>query len=96
MARNSKNKFSLLWIVGLCSFVALMCNGVIWLLGLLGITFSLLATLSSVASIVLYIAALLAGWTWLSSTGLKKTPKLILQILFLVFAIMCICGQLSL
>ncbi len=96
MAKNKSSKYSLLWIVGLCAFVSLMCKGVIWVLGLLSISFSLLSTLGNVASIILYVVALGTGWIWISGTKMNKRLKLVLEVLFLIFAIMCICGQLSL
>ncbi|MGM9970440.1 MAG: hypothetical protein ACI35S_08610 [Anaeroplasma sp.] len=84
----------LFWLIGLCAFVAFMLSGIIWLIGLIGISWSLLSTLESVANIVLIVCTFLAGWVWLSSVKVNKKFKLVLQILFIIFAVLSICGVL--
>jgi hypothetical protein len=91
MAKKTK-KLNLFWIVGLCAFVALMCSGVSWILGLVNIGSALVGTLKSVATIILSVVSLLCGWTWLSSSNMNKKLKLVLQVLFLVFAVLSIMG----
>ena len=91
MAKKS-NKINLFWIVGLCSFIALMCSGASWLLSFLNLASGIIGTLQSVATIILSVVSLLCGWTWLSNTKMNKNLKLVLQILFLVFAVLSIMG----
>lgn len=86
---------SVLWVIGLCSFVALFCSGCAWLLGLINISGGILNTLKSLAGIVLTIVACICGWLWLSSTSISHTPKVILQILFVIFAILAVCGYIN-
>ena len=91
MAKNTK-KLNLFWIVGLCAFVALMCSGISWLLGLVEIGSNLVNTLKMVANIILSVVSLLCGWTWLASSKMNKKLKLVLEVLFIVFAILSIMG----
>lgn len=91
MAKNNK-KLNLFWIVGLCAFVALMCSGISWLLGLVEIGSNLVNTLKMVANIILSVVSLLCGWTWLASSKMNKKLKLVLEVLFIVFAILSIMG----
>lgn len=90
-----KNGAIVFWIMGLCAFVALMCNGFVWLLSLIDASWSFLGTVSNVAGIVLTVSAVIAGWLWISSCRMNKTIKLVLQILFIVFAVLAVCGYLS-
>ena len=85
----------LFWLIGLCAFVALMCSGVAWLLGIAGITGGILSLLSQIAGIIITVCALFAGWVWLRGCSLGRVFKLILQILFIVFAVMAIFGHLG-
>ena len=94
MAKSKSNGFSLFWLVGLCAFVALMCSGVSWLLGLINVASNLIGTLRMVANIILSVVSLLCGWTWLSASKMNKKLKLVLQVLFLVFAVLSIIGAL--
>jgi hypothetical protein len=91
MAKKSK-KLDLFWIVGLCAFVALMCSGISWLLGFIQIGSTIVNTLKMVASIILSVVSLLCGWYWLSTSKMNKKLKLVLQILFVVFAVLSIIG----
>lgn len=91
MAKKT-NKLNLFWIVGLCAFVALMCSGISWLLGLIQIGSNLVNTLKMVANIILSVVSLLCGWTWLASSKMNKKLKLVLEVLFVVFAILSIIG----
>ena len=91
MAKKT-NKLNLFWIVGLCAFVALMCSGISWLLGLIEIGSNLVNTLKMVATIILSVVSLLCGWTWLASSKMNKKLKLVLEVLFVVFAILSIIG----
>jgi hypothetical protein len=91
MAKKT-NKLNLFWIVGLCAFVALMCSGISWLLGLIEIGSNLVNTLKMVANIILSVVSLLCGWTWLASSKMNKKLKLVLEVLFVVFAILSIIG----
>lgn len=90
-----KNGGIVFWVMGLCAFVALMCNGFVWLLSLIDASWSFLSKISNVAGIVLTVAAVIAGWIWISSCKFNKTFKLVLQILFIVFAVLAICGYLN-
>ncbi len=80
------------WLIGLCSFVALFCSGLSWILGLFDGSLGILTTLRSIASIILTICACITGWLWLSSTSMNKTAKLVLQIFFIIFAVLAVCG----
>ncbi len=83
------------WVVGLCAFVALFCSGLSWLLGVFGATWSFLGTLRNIANIILTVTAVIAGWLWLSSTKMNKTLKIVLQVFFVIFAILAICGYMN-
>ena len=85
----------LFWLIGLCAFVALMCSGFAWLLGICGITGGILNTLSMIAGIIITLCALFAGWVWLRGCSLGRVFKLVLQIFFVIFAVMAICGHLG-
>ncbi len=87
-----KKNSGLLWVIGLCAFVAFMCSGFAWLFVAIGLSWGFLATLAMVANLVLSIAAFIAGWLWLCSIKVDKTFKLVLQILFIIFAVLSICG----
>ena len=91
MAKKSK-QLNLFWIVGLCAFVALMCSGVSWVLGFLNLASGIVGTLKMVATIILSVVSLLCGWVWLTNAKMNKNLKLVLQILFLVFAVLSIVG----
>ena len=84
MAKKT-NKLNLFWIVGLCAFVALMCSGISWLLGLIEIGSNLVNTLKMVANIILSVVSLLCGWTWLASSKMNKKLKKYLFIRFIYF-----------
>ena len=45
-----------------------------------------------VATIILSVVSLLCGWVWLTNAKMNKNLKLVLQILFLVFAVLSIVG----
>lgn len=90
-----KKYSGIFWIVGLCAFVALMCSGFVWLLGLIGVSWGFLGTLQMLANIVLTVTAVIAGWLWISSCGFNKTLRLVLQILFIIFAVLAICGHIG-
>ncbi len=91
-----KKSSGLFWIIGLCSFVAFMCSGFAWLLGAVGISWGFLATLEMLAYLVLSIAAFFAGWVWLCSVKMNKTLKIVLKVLFIIFAVLSICGVIGL
>lgn len=80
------------WIVGLCAFVALMLSGTIWLLNLIEVSWGFLGTLEYITHLVLVIAVFLSGWVWLSGTSMNKTLKIVLQVLFIIFAVLAIAG----
>ena len=90
-----KKYTSVFWIIGLCAFIALMCSGVAWLLGIIGVTAGFLGKIQMIASIILTITAVLAGWAWLSSCKFNKTLKIVLQVLFIVFAVLAILGYIG-
>lgn len=90
-----KKYSGLFWIIGLCAFTAFMCSGFIWVFDLVKINWALLGTIKKVANTVLIVSAFLAGWVWLSSIKLNKTFKLVLQIIFVIFAVLSICGVLA-
>lgn len=79
-------------VIGFCAFIALMTSGIIWLLGIFSISGGVLATLGSIARIILTVIACFSGWIWLSTTKMNRTLKIVLEVLFIVFAIMAICG----
>ncbi len=83
------------WIMGLCAFVALMCNGLVWALGLIDAQWGFLSKISTVAGIILTFAAVIAGWIWISSAKFPKILKLVLEVLFIVFAVLAIFGHLN-
>lgn len=83
------------WIIGLCAFVALMCSGLSWVIGLFDGSLPFLAKLEQIAGIILTVTALITGWLWLSSCKINKTFKLILQILFIIFAVLAVCGYIG-
>ena len=87
-----KGKDTLLTIIGFCAFFALMCSGAVWLLNLCNISGGIISTLGNVARIVLIVTALIIGWLWLSSVKMNKTLKIVLQVFFIVFAVLAICG----
>ena len=95
MASKSSRASTIFGIIGFCAFVSFMCSGVCWLLGVVGVTFELLNTIAMVASLVLNIAAFVAGWFWLDSAFEKGTLKTVLQVFFVIFTILALCGVLS-
>lgn len=90
-----KKYSSVFWVVGLCAFVALFCSGLSWIIGLFNGSLPILNTLKNIAGIILTVTAVVAGWLWVSSTKMNKTLKLVLQILFIVFAVLAICGYIQ-
>ena len=83
-------------VIGLCAFVALMCSGFTWLLGVCHIQAAFLGTIKSVANIILIVIAVASGWLWISSTKMNKTVKLVLEIFFIIFAVLAILGVIGL
>ncbi|MGM9970994.1 MAG: hypothetical protein ACI35W_01120 [Anaeroplasmataceae bacterium] len=92
MAKKSTGHV-LITIIGFCAFVALMCSGFSWLLSLINSNLGFLGTLEKIAGIVLSVCAALAGWFWISSSSMNKTLKLVLEIFFVIFAILAILGH---
>ncbi len=91
-------KGGLMWFVGLLAFVALVAAGLAWCLHWIpgdALT-GPLNTIKWISCVILTVIALVFGWIWLSSVKLGKTFKLVLQILFLIFAILAIVGFLPL
>lgn len=86
-----KKYSGIFWLIGLCAFIAFMCSGFIWLLGVMKVQWSLLSTIKYVANLVLTFAAFLAGWIWLSSIK-NQTLRTVLQVLFVIFAVLSVCG----
>ena len=76
------------WVVGFCAFLALMCSGVAWILGLCHIPAELLKNIRWIAKIVLSVCAFLAGWVWLITSVKPGTFRIVLQVLFVIFAIL--------
>ena len=91
MAKKSK-QLNLFWIVGLCAFVALMASGFAWLLGVIDVSWGFLGTLKWLASLGLSICAFLAGWVWLCSSVKAGTFRTVLQVLFVIFAVLAVFG----
>ena len=87
-------KGGLSWFVGLLAFIALFAAGLAWCLHWLPVPEiqGALGTIKNVACIILTVIALVFGWIWLSGCKLNKTFKLVLQILFLIFAVLAIIG----
>jgi hypothetical protein len=81
--------------MGFCAFVALMCSGFAWLLGVCGVTWGFLGTLSWLANIGLSVCAFLAGWVWICSSVKPGTFRIVLQVLFVIFAILAIFGVIN-
>lgn len=86
---------SIFWIVGLCAYVAFMCSGIIWLLGVCEIQWSLFPTLKQAANLILTIAAFGSGWIWLCSMLKNKNVRLVLQIIFIIFGVLAVLGVFS-
>ncbi len=84
-----------LWFIGFCAFVALFCSGCAWLLGSIGASWSFLGKLKGLATIALTIVASICGWLWLSTLNINKTFKLVLEIFFVLFAILAVIGYIS-
>lgn len=89
-------KGGLMWFVGLLAFVALFAAGLAWCLHFIQPIANPLSYVKMVACIILTVIALVFGWMWLSSVKMNKTFKLVLQILFVVFAVLAIIGFLPL
>ncbi|MCR5231994.1 MAG: hypothetical protein K6B64_05035 [Acholeplasmatales bacterium] len=89
-------KGGLMWFVGLLAFVALFAAGLAWCLHWIPGIAGPLGTVKMVACIILTVIALVFGWMWLSSAKLNKKFKLVLQILFVIFAVLAIIGFLPL
>ena len=85
-----KKNSALFFIIGLCAFVSFMCSGTIWLFDLLKISWAFLSTLRLVANTVLIVSAFVAGFVWLSSLKINKTFKIVLQVIFIIFAVLTI------
>lgn len=85
-------KGGLIWFVGLLAFIALFAAGLAWCLHWIPQIAGPLNTVKMVASIILTVIALVFGWIWLSETKINKTAKLVLQILFVIFAALAIIG----
>lgn len=83
----------LFWIIGLCSFISFMVTGILWIVQLIpGATIPYLAQIKSVSNLILLIAAFAAGWVWLVSCRMNRKLKLVLKIMFCVFAVLAILG----
>lgn len=87
-----KKYFGWFAVMGFCAFIALMSSGLIWILQLVHVSWGFLGTVRDIAHIILYVIAAISGWLWISSTKLNRTLKLVLEILFVVFAAMAIMG----
>ena len=82
-------------LVGFCAFLALMCGGFYWFFRVIGMTWTWLATIKSVCSIVLTCIAVICGWLWINGTKINKTAKIVLEVLFVIFAVLAIMGYIS-
>jgi hypothetical protein len=88
-------KGGLIWFVGLLSFIALMCAGTVWLLGLAHVTGGVIAWIGNIAGIILSVIALVCGFLWLRDTKMNKTLKIVLMVFFIIFAVLAVLGYLN-
>lgn len=80
------------WVMGFCAFVALMASGFAWLLGVIGVSWGFLETLQWLASLVMSVCVFLAGWVWLCTSVKPGTFRIVLQVLFVIFAVLAVFG----
>lgn len=90
MAKNKS--YGIGWLVGLCSFLAVMCAGICWLLGICGINGGLVSKIGNIAQLVILLCVLVSGWFWLSDWKINKTAKLVVTVFFILFTVLAICG----
>lgn len=91
-----KKYSGIFWIIGLCAFVAFMCSGLVWFLELIKVSWAFLSTIKSYANLILMISAFIAGWLWLSTSIKNKNVRLVLQIIFIIFLVLSLCGHFGL
>lgn len=87
-----KKNLTLEVILGFFAFIALMCGGFYWFFNIIDVHFGFLNTIHYICSIILTVIALVCGWLWLNSTKMNKTLKIVLEVLFVIFAVLAICG----
>ncbi len=80
------------WVMGFCAFVSLMASGFAWLLGVIGVSWGFLGTLNWLASLVMSVCVFLAGWVWLCTSVKAGTFRTVLQVLFVIFAVLAVFG----
>lgn len=90
-----KKYSSLLWFIGLMAFVALITSGTLWLLSKMQVTGGPLNIIKHVADICLIVSAVIAGWLWLYDAKWNKTVRIVFMVLFIIFAVLAVCGVLS-
>ena len=79
------------WVMGFCAFVALMCSGFGWLLNdVLKLGWGFLGTIQWIADLGLALCAFLAGWVWICTSTKPGTFRIVLQVLFVIFAILAV------
>ena len=90
---NPSTRNAVFWIIGLCAFISFMITGIMWMLQLIpGLTIPYLDQIKNIANLILTIAAFFAGWVWLISCKMNRKLKLVLKIMFCIFAVAAILG----
>ncbi len=82
-------------IVGFCAFLALMCGGFYWLLSICQVQWNFLQTIKWVCSIILTVIAVICGWIWINSTKINKTAKIVIDVFFVIFAVLAVIGYIQ-
>ena len=84
------------WVMGLCAFVALMASGFSWLLNdVIKLGWGFLETVEWIADLGVSICAFLAGWVWLCTSVKAGIFRTVLQVLFVIFAVLAVFGIVS-
>jgi hypothetical protein len=79
-----------------CAFVALMASGFSWLLNdVIKLGWGFLDTVEWIADLGVSICAFLAGWVWLCTSTKPGTFRIVLQVFFVIFAVLAIFGIVS-
>lgn len=91
-----KKYSGIFWIIGLCAFLAFMCSGLAWFLELIKVSWAFIGTIKHYAGLVLMISAFIAGWLWLSTSIKNKNVRLVLQVIFIIFLVLSLCGHFGL
>lgn len=83
------------YVGAFCAFFGVFIKGMIYLLGLCGISGSLGDTFYMIADWMLLISVTFVGWSFLRSNNLPG-PDILWTILYLVFVVLAFIGTLGL